>query len=91
LLVSSSSDASGLYGLLLRLSFHDNGFPSLATRHALAALSYQHLDKYKAALHQARSIRALQSAIEHFPVSSAMQTMAASMLLSIFEVGELDL
>ncbi|OIW23748.1 hypothetical protein CONLIGDRAFT_636998 [Coniochaeta ligniaria NRRL 30616] len=90
LLVSSSADVDGLYGLLLRLSFYDDELPSLATRHALSALSYQHLDQHKAVLHQTKAIRALQSSIEAFPPSRALQTMAASMLLSIFETINFD-
>ncbi|KAB5549453.1 hypothetical protein GE09DRAFT_1126523, partial [Coniochaeta sp. 2T2.1] len=60
--------------------------PSLATRHALSALSYQQLDKQKASLHQSQAIRSLQLAIATFPASRAWQTMAASMILSIYEV-----
>ncbi|KAB5578900.1 hypothetical protein GE09DRAFT_1091434 [Coniochaeta sp. 2T2.1] len=90
LLISSSTGVDDLYGLLLRLSFHDEEVPSLATRHALSALSYQQLDKQKAALHQSQAIKALQLAIASFPVSRAWQTMAASMLLSIYETINFD-
>ncbi|KAH8203323.1 hypothetical protein TruAng_002519 [Truncatella angustata] len=51
-LISSSYDADDLYGLLLRLSINDDEKPTLATRHAISALSYQHLDKDKALVYQ---------------------------------------
>jgi hypothetical protein len=85
-LISSSYDANDLYSLLLRLSIGDDEKPTLATRHAISALSYQHLDKYKASSYQTSAICALQSSIETLVPSRAIQAMAASMLLSIFEV-----
>ena len=85
-LVSSSPDSDDLYGLLLRLSMNDDELPTLAARHAISALSYQHLDVEKALSHQGSAIRALQMAIEQLDPARAIQTMAASMLLNIFEV-----
>ncbi|KAI5456939.1 fungal-specific transcription factor domain-containing protein [Mariannaea sp. PMI_226] len=90
-LISSSHDADNLYGLLVRLSLSDDNLPSLATRHAISALSYQHLNMESAAMmHQTSAIRALQAAIENVDPSRAMQMMAASMLLSIFETLKFD-
>jgi hypothetical protein len=85
-LASSSLENDDLYGLLLKLSMNDDEPPTMAARHAISALSYQHLDVERALLHQTRAIRALQSAIEYFDPSRATQAMAASMMLSIFEV-----
>lgn len=60
---------------------------SMATRHAITALSYQHLSmELAAAWHQAHAMRTLQTAIEQFDPQQAKQMMAASMLLSICEV-----
>ncbi|KAH6645304.1 fungal-specific transcription factor domain-containing protein [Truncatella angustata] len=89
-LISSSYDADDLYGLLLRLSINDDEKPTLATRHAISALSYQHLDKDKALVYQTNAVCALQSSIEALVPSRAIQTMAASMLLSIFETLNFD-
>ncbi|PTB63016.1 hypothetical protein BBK36DRAFT_1171822 [Trichoderma citrinoviride] len=85
-LVSSSQSCDDLYGLLVRMSFQDETLPSLASRYAISALSYQHLAMDKTAvMHQTRAIRALQTAIETAAPSECMQLMAASMLLNIFE------
>jgi hypothetical protein len=65
---------------------NDEELPTKAARHAISALSYQHRDVEKALLHQTSAIRALQSAIENFDPSRAIQVMAASMMLNIFEV-----
>lgn len=71
----------------MRMSLSDDQPSSLATRHAINALSYQHLHMEKAALlHQTSAIRALQTSINNLDPSQGMLTMAASMLLSIFEV-----
>jgi hypothetical protein len=91
-LVSFSSGANDLYNLLVRMSLSDDQSPSLATRHAISALSYQHLHMKKAAIaHQTSAIIALRMSIEDLRPSQAMQAMAASMLLSIFEVRNLSL
>ena len=87
-LISSSRDADSLYGLLVRLSATDNSLSSLAARYALAALSYQSVKKsYIATWHQSAAIRALQGAIEAPDQAGVMRMMAASMLLSNFEVS----
>jgi hypothetical protein len=65
---------------------NDDEPPTIAARHAISALSYQHIDVEKALLHQTKAIRALQFAIEYFDPSRATQAMAASMMLNIFEV-----
>lgn len=89
-LISSSRDADSLYGLLVRLSATDNSLSSLAARYALSALSYQSVHKIEGALwHQNAAIRALQGAIESPGQSCVMRMMAASMLLSTFEVSNI--
>ncbi|KAL7809082.1 fungal-specific transcription factor domain-containing protein [Trichoderma gracile] len=90
-LVSSSQSGDDLYGLLVRMSFQDETLPSLASRYAISALSYQHLAMDKTAvMHQTRAIRALQTAIETAAPSECMQLMAASMLLNIYETLNFD-
>ncbi|KAL7947567.1 fungal-specific transcription factor domain-containing protein [Trichoderma barbatum] len=91
LLISSSQNANDLYGLLIRLSLTDDSLPSLASRCAISALSYQCLGVETAAvMSQTNAIRALQAAIETHDPSQAMQMMAASMLLCIFETLNFD-
>lgn len=70
----------------MRLSINDNNLPTLATRHAISALSFQHVDSDKAILHQTYALRALQATIVNFSPSWALKAIAASMLLSLFEV-----
>ncbi len=92
LFASVPDEFGDLYSLLVRMSLTDDAPPSLATRHALAALSYQSLgQKHLAYAHQATAIRALQTAIESrmLPPQS-FQAMAASMLLNYHEVGGLE-
>ncbi|KAM0261021.1 hypothetical protein ACHAQJ_002460 [Trichoderma viride] len=90
-LVSSSQRSDELYGLLVRMSFKDESLPSLASRYAITALSYQHLAMDKVAvMHQTRAICALQTAIETAVPSECMQLMAASMLLNIYETLNFD-
>ncbi|EGR47030.1 uncharacterized protein TRIREDRAFT_109410 [Trichoderma reesei QM6a] len=90
-LVSSSQSGDDLYGLLVRMSFQDETLPSLASRYAISALSYQHLAMDQTAvMHQTRAIRALQTAIETVAPSECMQLMAASMLLNIYETLNFD-
>lgn len=90
-LISSSYSADDLYGLLIRLALTDDESPSLAARYAISALSYQHLRMETAAItHQGIAIRALQAAIENCDPSRVMQMMAAGMLLSIFEVRQIN-
>lgn len=86
-LVSSSQSCDDLYGLLVRMSFQDESLPSLASRYAISALSYQHMAMAQVAVvQQTNAIRALQAAIETAVPSECMQLMAASMLLNIYEV-----
>ncbi|KAK3350207.1 fungal-specific transcription factor domain-containing protein [Lasiosphaeria hispida] len=78
-----------LYGLLVRMSLGDENAPALATRHAIAALSYQHLEEQDTAFaHHTQALSALQVAIGCIGsgnMQRAFQTMAASMLLNLFE------
>jgi len=72
------------------MSLTDDSAPSLAARHAISALSNQHLQRNEAAVwHQTKALGALQAAIEG-PVETnkALQMMAASLLLNIFEVSD---
>ena len=85
-LISSSCDTDDLYGLLVRLSINDNDLPTSAIRHAISALSFQHIDPEKAIVHQTSSLRALQATIVNYSPSSALKAIAASFLLSIYEV-----
>jgi len=93
-LISSTCENMGndLYGLLVRMSLGDENLPALATRHAIAAISYQHIGQEEAALtHKTNSINALQRTVDQLTSGSmdtgeAFRAMAASMLLSIFEV-----
>ena len=88
-LLCSSSDADELYSLIIRIAQdNDDDLASTATRSAVSALSFQHMGlETEAATLKLIAFRALQGAIET-PVPSvrAMQMIAASMLLSIFEV-----
>lgn len=89
-IVSAASDEfTDLYGLLVRMALTDNSPPALAVRHAISALSYQHLaQRHTANLHQATAVRALQGAIESpMQPMQALQSMAASMLLNLYEVS----
>jgi hypothetical protein len=92
-IISSTCDEmTELYGLLIRMSLGDDSLPALATRHAIAAISYQHLGRIdNAVTHKLRSAAALQAVINQLnsgnsDPSEAFQAMAASMLLNIFQV-----
>lgn len=86
-LVSSSHDPNDLCALLIRLSLKDDSLASMASRFAISALSFHYLGKRKEATAQYGSaIRALQASIEALDKTKAMQMMAASMLLCIYEV-----
>ena len=92
-ITSIISTETELYHLLVRMSLNDDSPPALATRHALCSLSYQHLDlKVQARHHQVQALAALQVSIEGLHpqlAKEAFQSMAASMLLNIYEVGTL--
>ncbi|KAL2131632.1 hypothetical protein VTI74DRAFT_4786 [Chaetomium olivicolor] len=85
-----------LYRLLLRMSLTDETPSALAARHALAALSYQHLGEQEAAIeHQTKSLRSLQVAVNRLgsgdvEITPALRAMAASMLLNIYETQHSD-
>ena len=90
-IASITSTETDLYQLLVRMSLNDDSPPALATRHALTSLSYQHLDlTVQARYHQVQALAALQMSIESLKpqvAKEAFQSMAASMLLNIYEVG----
>ncbi|AEO65613.1 uncharacterized protein THITE_2112764 [Thermothielavioides terrestris NRRL 8126] len=85
-----------LYLLLMKMSLADETPSALAARHAIAGLSYQHLGQHKtAAMHQTKSLRALQTVIGRLAAgdleaTQALRAMAASMLLNIFETLNFD-
>ena len=86
--LNTFSGPGGLYELLVRLSLNDDTSSAMATRHAISAISYQHMSMGEVAtMHQLRATSALQEAINDFNPSSSMQMIAASMLLSLFEVS----
>jgi hypothetical protein len=74
------------------MSLADETPSALAARHAIAALSYQHLGEHGvAAVHQTKALSALQTVINTLSfgdveMTQALRAMAASMLLNIFEV-----
>ncbi|PWI67040.1 hypothetical protein PCL_04546 [Purpureocillium lilacinum] len=82
-----SCNSRDLYGLLVRMSLSNETAPSLATRHAIAALCFQHRGMDGVALsHQTLAIRSLQVALnDPLGPSEALQSLAASRLLNIFE------
>ncbi|KAK3381160.1 fungal-specific transcription factor domain-containing protein [Podospora didyma] len=90
-IITTACDEMGdLYQLLVRISLGNETPPAIATRHAIAALSYQHLDQPATAyFHQTKALSALQVSINCLTQSAdstvAFQAMAASMLINIFE------
>ncbi|KAK1759971.1 fungal-specific transcription factor domain-containing protein [Echria macrotheca] len=97
IIFSKCDEISNLYSLLVKMSLGDEGPSALAIRHAMAALSFQHLgEKQMAALHQTRSLHSLQAAVDRMTnqgaadMTQAFRTMAASMLLNIFETLDID-
>jgi hypothetical protein len=87
-----SNELPELYGLLVRMALADETPSALAARHAIAALSYQHLGQHEVAtVHRTKSLSALQTVINTLSfgdveMAQALRAMAASMLLNIFEV-----
>ncbi|KAK3315690.1 fungal-specific transcription factor domain-containing protein [Apodospora peruviana] len=91
---SACDDTADLYKLLVRMSLSEETPPAMATRHAFAALSYQHLAEQETAFaHQTKALSALQTSIETLSPTEpaqAFHAMAASMLLNIFETLNFD-
>ncbi|KAK0742625.1 fungal-specific transcription factor domain-containing protein [Schizothecium vesticola] len=88
-----------LYPLLIRMSVGDELPPTIATRHAVAALSHKFLgDQQTAMMHHAMSVSALQIAINGLKTADnsdeacqqKFQAIAASLLLNTFEAGRLE-
>lgn len=88
-----------LYPLLIRMSVGDEQPPTIATRHALAALAHKFLgDHPTAMMHHARAVSALQAAIDGLKTvgvseqvcQQKFQAIAASLLLNTFEVHRSD-
>lgn len=79
-----------LHGLLIRMALYDEEAESFAIRHSLTALSYHHKkEERQAVIYQTRAIQALKQGLDFGAMDQprAMQTFAASMLLSCFEVS----
>jgi hypothetical protein len=75
------------------MSLNDDTPAALSTRHALTSLSYHHLNMLpEAKKHQIQALGALQMSIEQLRpvmIREALQSMAASLLLNIYEVRPL--
>lgn len=79
------------------MSLADETAPALAIRHAMAALSFQHLgDRAMSTMHENKSVRALQATVNHLgrgalvEPTEAFRAMAASLLLNMFETMEFE-
>jgi hypothetical protein len=72
------------------MSLNDNTLPSIAIRFAIFALALLHLKRSsEASLYQIKAISALSKSIDReIGTEEGLKTIAASMLLNIYEVGE---
>jgi hypothetical protein len=72
------------------MSLNDNTLPSIAIRFAISALALLHLKRSsEASLYQIKAISALSKSIDReIGTEEGLKTIAASMLLNIYEVGE---
>ncbi|KAK1835672.1 fungal-specific transcription factor domain-containing protein [Podospora conica] len=96
-LISSCCDGMReLYPLIIRMSLGDEQPASIATRHALAALSHKFIGEQQTAMmHHAKAVSALQVAINGLQTAGfsenacyrKFQAIAASLLLNTFEVS----
>ena len=76
-----------LFETLLKLSSANEKLPTVALRHAINAIVHQQNDSDKAMAHQTHAIRALKISLGDPDPSTAIQSIATSMLLTIFEVA----
>lgn len=97
ILFASCSQVASLHSLLVRMSLVDETAPAFAIRHAMAAISFQHLgDCAMASMHQTKSVNALQTTINRLgrgdvtETAQALRAMAASMLLNVFETKKFE-
>ncbi|KAH7160357.1 fungal-specific transcription factor domain-containing protein [Dactylonectria estremocensis] len=76
--------------LLYRMSLDDETSPSLAVRHSMNALTYLHLKDFPSSIqYRMLAISALRRTISQtLDVKTRPQAVAASMLLSIYEVAD---
>ncbi|KAE9378870.1 hypothetical protein N431DRAFT_553212 [Stipitochalara longipes BDJ] len=88
LLTSREDKEFELYKLLLRMALSDNTLPSLAIRFAISALAHLHMRRSsEASLFQIKAVSALSQSINReMGTEEGLKTMAASMLLNIYEV-----
>lgn len=75
----------------MRMALSDNTLPSLAIRSAISALALLHAKRLsEASIFQIKALSALSQSInQEIGTEEALKTMAASMLLNIYEVGGL--
>jgi hypothetical protein len=75
------------------MALSDNTLPSLAIRFAISALAHLHLNRSsEASQFQVSALSALSKSINReIGTEEGLKTMAASMLLNIYEVSELSL
>lgn len=90
-LLSSLDDGNGhsqLYDLLRCMALSENSAPALAVRYAITSLAMLHTKGLsKADLYRAKAISALRQSISRkLERKEALQAMAASMLMEIYEV-----
>ena len=72
------------------MSLSDNTLPSLAIRFAISALALLHTKRpSEASLFQIKALSALSQSINgEIGTEEGLKTLAASMLLNIYDVGE---
>lgn len=88
-MVTSQGDLrQDICSLLYRMSLDDDTAPSLAVRHSMNAISYLNMQhSSKSVQHHMLAVSALRKAIANLSGSNARsQAIAASLLLSIYEV-----
>jgi hypothetical protein len=73
------------------MALSDNTLPSLAIRFAISALALLHIKRSsEASLFQIKALSALSQSINReIGTEEGLKTIAASMLLNIYEVGEI--
>ncbi|KAH7136401.1 fungal-specific transcription factor domain-containing protein [Dactylonectria macrodidyma] len=90
LAASQGDHRQDICSLLYRMSLIDETSPSLAVRHSLNALTYLHMKDLPSSIqYRMLAISALRRTISQaLDVSTRPQAVAASMLLSIYEVAD---
>jgi len=90
-MLSSMDDVDGhseLYDLLRRMTLCEDSAPALAIRHSITSLAILYTKgSDKAYLYRAKAISALRKSLaKQLEKTEALQVMAASMLMQIYEV-----